>query len=248
MKYKLLLLDVDGVLVKSKEVPISDKVIHAISKVKNQLKIALCTGRTRRDLQQILDVLDINNSYHVIESGAKILNPQGVEENIKALTPKNVNWIVTTAGGTPQGYSFCVNGIWVEDLNKIADRQITTVSLHSQTQEQTKKILEAIKPIFSKYHVAVASHWQIPNGNFILITHPEASKGLAVKYVQKKLGIAKEQTLAVGDMPNDIPLFATSGFKVAMGNADEELKKAADYIAPSINDDGVAYVVDNYCF
>ena len=137
MKYKLLLLDVDGVLVKSKEVQISDKVIHAISKVKNQLKIALCTGRTRRDLQQILDVLDINNSYHVIESGAKILNPQGVEENIKALTPKNVNWIVTTAGGTPQGYGFCVNGIWIENLCHITV-YIRTLSYLIQSQRKCK--------------------------------------------------------------------------------------------------------------
>lgn len=45
---------------------------------------------------------------------------------------------------------------------------------------------------------------------------------------------------------NDLPLFEASGFKVAMGNACPELKAVADYIAPSVTEDGLAHVVDRY--
>lgn len=47
-------------------------------------------------------------------------------------------------------------------------------------------------------------------------------------------------------MPNDLPLFEESGFKIAMGNADQKLKDNADIIAPSQKDDGVAWVIEKY--
>lgn len=49
MKYQLLLLDVDGTLVESKDSPVFLGVINAVSKIKNQIHISLCTGRTHID-------------------------------------------------------------------------------------------------------------------------------------------------------------------------------------------------------
>jgi len=210
--------------------------------IKGKIKISLCTGRAYVDLKQIINVLGINNSYHVIESGAKVLNPEGKEENIKDIPFKDVKNIVNIAGDTPQGYGFCVDGKWVEDIENGKKGVVTTVSFHSHSQKKTKEILERIKSV--KYYVAVGSHWEIPEGNFILITNPEASKKLALEYVQEKLGITKQETVAVGDMPNDIPLFEASGLKIAMGNADQKLKDKADDVAPSIDKDGVVWVIE----
>ncbi|MFC1627347.1 HAD family hydrolase [Patescibacteria group bacterium] len=244
MKYKLLVLDVDGVLVKSKSAPVSKRVIGAIKSIRKKIKVSLCTGRVYTDLKYILDVLGINNSHHVIESGSKVLNPDGKEENIKDISFKDVKGIVELAGDFPQGYGFCVNGKWVDDINNIKKGIITTVSLHSHSQKRTKEILEKIKGI--KYHIAVGSHWEIPEGNFILITNPEVSKKKALEYVQEKLGITKAETIGVGDMPNDIPLFEACGLTVAMGNGDDKLKKIADKVAPSIDDEGVAWVIKEF--
>lgn len=47
-------------------------------------------------------------------------------------------------------------------------------------------------------------------------------------------------------MLNDLPLFEASGLKIAMGNGAEELKAKADYVAPSIDDDGVAFAINNH--
>jgi len=245
-EYKLLLLDVDGVLVKSKDAPISLPVTNAIKKVIPKIYISLCTGRTREDIQRILKALNIKNSYHVIESGAKILNPDGNEENIKFIPARGVKQIVKIAGKTPSGYGFCVNGVWVENLKEITDGKVTTVSLHSYSQAQTQKILTQIKPVNEKYFITIGSHWTIPGGNFILITDKQATKGQAIKYVQNKLNIRKVDTITVGDMPNDLPLFENSDLKIAMGNADKQLKQNADYIAPSIDENGVADVINRF--
>lgn len=246
MRYKLLILDIDGVLVKSKDAPVSDAVVQAILSVNQSVAVSLCTGRTKKDSQHIIDVLGLQKSYHVIESGAKVLNPHGEEKNVKSISIEDAHWIIDIAKNTPAGYGYCVNGKWEEDVTVIGGRQVTTVSLHSHSQKQTKLILETIKPVSEKYHVAVASHWQIPEGNFILITHKEATKGNAIFYVQKKLGITKEETIGVGDMPNDLPIFERSGLKIALENADELLKREADEIAPSIDENGVVYVINRY--
>lgn len=52
--------------------------------------------------------------------------------------------------------------------------------------------------------------------------------------------------IGVGDGYNDFPLLMSCGLKIAMGNAIEELKDIADYIAPSVDEDGLAKVIDKY--
>ena len=50
----------------------------------------------------------------------------------------------------------------------------------------------------------------------------------------------------VGDGYNDFPLLLAGGLKVAMGNAVSDLKKIADYIAPTVDEDGVATVIEKF--
>ena len=62
----------------------------------------------------------------------------------------------------------------------------------------------------------------------------------------KNLGINTHEIIGVGDGYNDFPLLMACGLKVAMGNAVEDLKAIADYIAPSVEEDGVADVIDKF--
>ena len=50
---------------------------------------------------------------------------------------------------------------------------------------------------------------------------------------------------AFGDGKNEIPMFETVGYSVIMGNAINDVKKYADYVTKSNNDDGVAYAIEN---
>lgn len=60
------------------------------------------------------------------------------------------------------------------------------------------------------------------------------------------LGIEASDTVAIGDSLNDIPMIRFAGLGVAMGNAQEPVKLAADIVAPSHHEDGVAAVIRKY--
>ena len=246
MTYKLLLLDVDGTILRSKDDQVSPKVLAAVAKISSTVHISLCTGRTHHDCQRVIDALGISSSYHVIESGAKVLNPSGEEENVKSISIEDIQWILQEAGSTPAGYGFCTDGIWLDSIAKIGNGLVTTVALHSHSKQQTDLILSKINAVGEKYHIGVGSHWQIKEGAFILITNKKASKKSAIEYIQHQLSITQAETVGIGDMLNDLPLFEASGLKVVMGNGDPLLKEKADYIAPSIDQDGVAEAISKY--
>ncbi|MCI4044650.1 HAD family hydrolase [Streptomyces sp. TRM75563] len=69
-------------------------------------------------------------------------------------------------------------------------------------------------------------------------------KGTGLALAAELLEIGAERTIAFGDMPNDLPMFAGSGHRVAMGNAHPELRAAADEVTLSNAEDGVAVVLE----
>lgn len=72
-------------------------------------------------------------------------------------------------------------------------------------------------------------------------------KASGLKYIADKLGIPMSETIAIGDSFNDIPMIKCAGLGVAMGNAKEPIKRLADYVAPSNNDNGVAKTIELFC-
>jgi hydroxymethylpyrimidine pyrophosphatase-like HAD family hydrolase len=62
----------------------------------------------------------------------------------------------------------------------------------------------------------------------------------------KKLHLKKDEIIGVGDGYNDFPLLMACGLKVAMGNAVPDLKEIADYIAPSVVEDGVVDIISKF--
>lgn len=78
-------------------------------------------------------------------------------------------------------------------------------------------------------------------------TNPQANKGAAVKFVAENLyGLEAKQVMTIGDNANDIEMVKYAGVGVAMGNGAEELKLCADWIAPSINEDGAAVALEKF--
>ncbi len=67
----------------------------------------------------------------------------------------------------------------------------------------------------------------------------DVGKGTAVQQTLKRYGLRMDQSLAVGDGPNDVELLQACGFSAAMANGDEILKKEADYITDDIDNDGL---------
>ncbi|KNE82610.1 MULTISPECIES: HAD family hydrolase [Streptomyces] len=70
------------------------------------------------------------------------------------------------------------------------------------------------------------------------------SKATGLSLAARRLGLRAADTIAFGDMPNDIPMFGWAGYGVAMANAHAELKSVADEITASNDEDGIAVVVE----
>jgi Cof subfamily protein (haloacid dehalogenase superfamily) len=69
------------------------------------------------------------------------------------------------------------------------------------------------------------------------------TKASTLELLCERLGVVREDVLAFGDMPNDIPMLAWAGISYAMANADPSVIDVADHLAPANDDDGVATVL-----
>lgn len=78
---------------------------------------------------------------------------------------------------------------------------------------------------------------------YLEATSSQANKGAALRLLAGRLNIPLERVLVIGDSPNDISMFKVAGMAVAMGNATPDVKSAAHLIAPSNDEDGVAWVL-----
>lgn len=81
---------------------------------------------------------------------------------------------------------------------------------------------------------------------YLDVTHRHANKGEVIDYLSSALGIANEAIATIGDQPTDLLMFRRSGFKIAMGNAPDEVKREADAVTETHNDDGFAIAVERF--
>ncbi|WP_458085714.1 HAD family hydrolase [Streptomyces malaysiensis] len=91
-------------------------------------------------------------------------------------------------------------------------------------------------------------------GGEVAVTHSEkgmievlpagTDKSVGLQLAADRMGFTPAETIAFGDMPNDIPLLGWAGYGVAMGNAHPDLIAMADEVAPANEDDGVAVVLE----
>ena len=92
--------------------------------------------------------------------------------------------------------------------------------------------------------VAVSAVWS--SANSMEITHPDATKGNGLRRVCGLLGIPMEAVMALGDSGNDITMLAQAGLGVAMGNAPDFVKRAADACTARYDEDGAAIAIERY--
>lgn len=75
---------------------------------------------------------------------------------------------------------------------------------------------------------------------YVDVTHPAANKGEAAQLIARALGLPTEEMAAIGDMPNDLPMFEAAGFAIAMGNASAEVRARAQLTVADNDHDGWA--------
>ena len=125
--------------------------------------------------------------------------------------------------------------------NGVPDK-VLSLYVPEVTPERADEVVDELSKL-SEIAVHKMSAWD-EKFMAIDVVNPSASKLHGIVELQRLLNITKEEIIGVGDGYNDFPLLMASGLKIAMRNAVDELKEIADFIAPSVDDDGVAVVIE----
>jgi Cof subfamily protein (haloacid dehalogenase superfamily) len=81
---------------------------------------------------------------------------------------------------------------------------------------------------------------------FLEFASPDVTKAAGLDFVSEQLGFSAARTVAFGDGENDIELVGWAGYGVAVANAHEEVKEIADFVCPSVDEQGVAQVLEAF--
>ena len=243
------MLDVDGTTIENRSDAMpSQKVKENIIKAHSKIKIGLATSRPFWHVKHIIEDLRINAPC-IIVGGAQIYEPQSkkivweklIESNdLKAIfeIAKSMEIKIVDDG---EGKFKNNQKININDYKEKGPLQFWIPELNANTAEQFINELSKISTIAA---LKVPS-W-IPGKIDVIISHALATKQHGIIEVAKLLNISTKDIIGVGDGYNDFPLLMACGLKIAMGNANAELKKIADFIVPSVEDDGVATVIEKF--
>ena len=81
-------------------------------------------------------------------------------------------------------------------------------------------------------------------GGLLEVSGPGVSKALALEQLADEMDVKGDETVAFGDMPNDLPMLAWAGHSVAVSNAHPHVLEAVDEVTASNEEDGVALVIE----
>ena len=79
---------------------------------------------------------------------------------------------------------------------------------------------------------------------YLDVTPPGCDKGTFVQAMARRLGISTDAIATIGDMQNDLAMFANSGLSIAMGNATDDVKKHATHVTTTNENEGFAGAID----
>lgn len=118
---------------------------------------------------------------------------------------------------------------------EFSDQRISEVAIRRNIKEEVVK--ETVKSFnVEVYDTKFAIH----------LTDPDVDKGSSLGIIANEMGIKTDEILAIGDSENDIEFLKVAGMKVAVSNADEELKAIADYVTEHPHGDGVAEAIEKF--
>lgn len=252
MKYKALMLDVDGTLIPyDYDALPSQKVIQAIKKATDMgIIVCLVTGRAYESTVHILNKLGLTKGIVVTNAGGAVFDIESrkplylapmeesdVEFAINLLQEHNIEFYVKN--GMYDGAS--------RGAFKDSDPQ-DDVYMIFVNEDYTDEKIDMLNKLFSsRTHLSVhKTKHKNPKTAGVNLSHVNATKLHGAEIIMKHFNLKKEEIIGVGDAYNDFPLLMASGLKVAMGNAIPELIEIADYVAPSVTEDGVVDVIEKF--
>ncbi len=263
-KIKMLVLDIDGTIFR-KDYTATKRVKDTLKKiVEKGIKVVLCTGRMYAATKQIAKELGLTTPVICYQGGLvknfcdneKTLWERTMEKTlaldvIKELKKRKVFFnlyindilMVEEDNYLIRQYVDARN-IKYEVVNNCEELDLTGVNKILAIDDDTKLIENLQKEMAEKYKDKLYVIRSTPR--FCEFSNPEATKGNALRYLAKMWDLKQEEIMACGDQDNDIEMLLAAGTKVAMGNATEDLKKIADYVTDTVDNDGVVKAVEKF--
>ncbi len=264
MRISLVAADADGTLLNSNS-QISDISRQTIQEAHHKgIRIILATTRNRRDVEDFASTLEIDDPIICANGSQVFANPGGIAWASLAV-PRTIalrladfademNWeMVTTTvdatsfykqrPGQSLGSIFGTDKIVATNTDGVVGDAIRILVWQPEAILAFRDKCEAE---FSDS--CYTTTYYKPDGslNSLGVFAHGADKATAMQLVLAKLEIPVAEVMAVGDNDNDLPMFAQAGLKVAVGNGTQSLKDAADVIAPTNDEDGVAWAIRKY--
>ena len=257
---KALFFDIDGTLVSFRTHKIPRSTVEAITMAKNMgIKVYISTGRPRQLIDNINEISNLVDGYITV-NGAYCFE----EEEIISFHPipeANVRKVLSLA----DEMNFACMVVGKNDLvmyhdNESADRifrqmlnvrglsgDVPIESVLGQSVLQLTPVIsqEDEELIMRSLPDCTSCRWQPA---FADITMKSADKGMGLSAIISRHSIKPEETMAFGDGGNDMSIIRKAGIGVAMGNANEPLKNAADYITDSVDEDGIYKALERWIF
>jgi HAD superfamily hydrolase (TIGR01484 family) len=245
MEYKAIICDVDGTLIVNKRDALPSPYLkETIQKAQKLVHIGIATSRPFLMAKGVIENLALTSPC-ILGNGVQIYDPVAKKILVEHLLPVDQ---------VKEMYEV-VKKLKVECIVQEAEQRISFslsyvpnnplyIFVPVFPEEKTECFLEEMKK-FSNIMVHKMIAWEKGKTEY-LITNHMATKQHAILEVAKILGIKTDEIIGVGDGYNDFPLLMACGLKVAMGNAVDDLKAIADYIAPTVEEDGVADVINRF--
>ena len=268
MRYKLLVIDVDGTLL-DKDGNVSAEDREALAKVRRSgIQVSLSTGRVVQACLGVINQLSLDG-YHMFFDGALVSDPDGNREiYVQPIRQEIVKQAVEFARQNDiylelfsSTHYFVEQESWFSEIRReffgieptLVDftdlweqERFVKAQLITSSPEEAAKAKKFYTHFDGKLRFSWAKTPAYPDLDWINVIAPGVSKGKALEALASHLEISLDEVMAVGDGTNDIPLLTSAGLAVAMGDAPAEVKAVADYITLDIDHNGLAAAIEKF--
>ena len=259
---RLLLSDVDGTLVRPDK-SLSARSIDAVRGLHDEgILFAVTSGRPPRGMTMLVEPLSLQtplaafNGGLMIEADLNVLEEHVVPDHVVAPTIGLLEsfdlsvWVYRGA----DWFIRDPEGPHVEREAHTVQFAPTVVESFEGVESDVAKIVgvsddyDTVEAAASAAREELGEHISASRSQpyYLDVTHPQANKGAVVTFLSERYGITADEIATIGDMPNDVLMFAHSGLSIAMGNAHREVQRAARYVTTANDDDGFANAVEQF--
>lgn len=268
MKYKLLVLDLDGTLTDSRK-NITVHTLHTLIQAQERgVKVVLASGRPTYGVAPLADklLLDKYEGYILSYNGGEIIDWKTKEVMYKNLLDSAVIPYLYKCA-TDNGFTIVTyDGKYVLTENPDDPYVQKEALLNVMQIKKVDNFLAAVKHPLAKCLIVgeperlavlekeMHDHLQDRMGvfrsepYFLELVPLGIDKAQSLSVLLEKTGMKREEIIAVGDGFNDLSMIKYAGLGVAMANAQHVVKENADFVTRSNDEDGVAYVVEKFIF